>query len=226
MIILNILKKIRIDIYFIITIILFISLIFINKINIKINNIYNIPIKPNDNFLFLGDSITEFYQLNEFYDNIPVVNSGVAGNQTDDILKNIDNRVTIYNPTKIFILIGTNDIETKDEKEIVEKIMKIVKKIREKRPTCDIYIESILPINNSDDIKIKKEVVGNRSNTKIKNTNNLLKKACKENNITYINIYDEFVEDNQLSLKYTNDGLHLSNLGYLHLTEILLPYLS
>ena len=48
---------------------------------------------------------------------------------------------------------------------------------------------------------------------------------AEENDIEFINLYDEFTDENgELALKYTEEGLHLSNLGYLRLTNILLPY--
>ena len=74
-------------------------------------NPYDIELSSMDNFVFLGDSITDYYPIDELYDGMPVVNSGIAGYTTEDILNNLDNMVTIYNPTKVFILIGTNDME-------------------------------------------------------------------------------------------------------------------
>ena len=54
------------------------------------------------NYLFLGDSITDFYDLDEYYKDLPVVNSGVSGNTTADILNDMKNRVYNYNPSKYF----------------------------------------------------------------------------------------------------------------------------
>src|SRR5699024_7180642 len=44
-------------------------------------------------YLFLGDSITEYYDLNKYFLDMPVVNSGVAGDTTEDILNDMKNRV-------------------------------------------------------------------------------------------------------------------------------------
>ena len=105
-----------------------------------INNPFQVQVSDTDNFVFLGDSLTDFYPLEEFYDELPVVNSGVSGYQTTDILSRIDSMVTIYNPTKVFLLIGTNDIEAeRSEDEIVENIAEIIDRIHEKRPKAKIY---------------------------------------------------------------------------------------
>ena len=71
----------------------------------------------NPNYVFLGDSITALYDLNKYYDGLPVVNSGISGETTDDIVKNLQDRVYKYNPSKVIILIGINDIERKISKE-------------------------------------------------------------------------------------------------------------
>ena len=62
-------------------------------------------IKVPDNYLFLGDSITEYYDLDKYYPDLPVVNSGIAGDTTEDILNDMEGRVYQYNPSKIFIYI-------------------------------------------------------------------------------------------------------------------------
>ena len=63
-----------------------------------------------ESIVFLGDSITSRCDLDKYFPNYNVYNSGIAGNMTKDILDNMENRVFVYNPTKVFILIGTNDL--------------------------------------------------------------------------------------------------------------------
>lgn len=222
--------QIMVFIFLFIIIILLIVLIVQNSKDEKngtIKNPFNIQVSDTDNFVFLGDSITDFYPLEEFYDNVPVVNSGVAGYKTTDILSRIDSMVTIYNPTKVFLLIGTNDVPTSSEDEIVENIQQIIEEIHKKRPKAKVYLESILPVNRSDDEKIDHGMVGERENDKIQSINKKLEQYAEEEGITFINLYDEFVNsDNEMTLKYTTEGLHLSSLGYLKLTNILLPYLQ
>lgn len=217
----------------IICILLFVILIiqflfFKEKLEDRKKNPYEIEIKSTDNFVFLGDSITDYYPLDELYDGLPVVNSGISGYTTDDILNNLDTMVPIYNPTKVFILIGTNDIEReKTSDEIVKNIEEIVNRILEKRPNTKIYIESIYPINNTDNEKINHNMVGRRTNEKIQEINKKIKKYCKDNNYTYINMYSELVDkDGNLDIKYTTEGLHISDLGYLKITKILYEYLN
>ena len=191
-------------------------------------NPYDIELSSMDNFVFLGDSITDYYPIDELYDGMPVVNSGIAGYTTEDILNNLDNMVTIYNPTKVFILIGTNDIERdKSNDEIITNIKRIVSEIIKKRPNTKIYIESIYPINNTDNEKIVHTSVGKRTNETIKEINKEIKLYCKNNGYTYIDMYNELIDqDGNLDLKYTTEGLHISDLGYLKITKVLYKYLD
>ena len=177
-----------------------------------------------NNYLFLGDSITEFYDLDKYFPNMPVVNSGISGNTTEDILNDMKERVYDYNPSKVFLLIGTNDL--RDEKsvdEVVDNIKKIIEKIEKNRKEAEIYLESVYPVNE----KINKKVVELRNNQDINEINNKIKKYAEEQNITYIDLHKKLVNDEGLlDKKYTRDGLHLNEEGYKVVTEELMKYLK
>lgn len=185
-------------------------------------------ISKNENFVFLGDSITDWYPIEELYEDMPIVNSGKAGYKTQDILEEMDELVYQYNPTKVVILIGTNDLNNDvPEDKMLENIEKIIKDIKKNRKKAKLYVQSIYPINNSDNNKINKDTVGVRTNETIQRVNKQIKKICKQQNVTYIDMYSELVDnEGNLMLKYTKDGLHISELGYLKITRILLSYLE
>lgn len=179
-----------------------------------------------ENIVFLGDSITQGYNLEKYYDDIHVVNSGINGNVTDDILDNMYERVYRYNPSKVFLLIGTNDLQhDKDVDYIYNNIKKIVSEIHNERPNAKIYVESIYPINNSNDKKVGKTMVGTRKNEDIIEINKKLKEYCKTENYTYIDINKKLVnEDGLLNLDYSVEGLHLNDEGYEIVTQELNKY--
>lgn len=211
-------------IMFIIIIIMLILLL--TKDNTNFTNPYEVKFDANDNFLFLGDSITELYPLEEYYDNLPVVNSGISGNKTTDILNDMKTRVYQYNPTKVFLLIGTNDLNSTDE-DIVDvtfdNIKEIINEIKENRSDATIYVESVYPVNSV----IENNVVTNRTNKKVKELNKKLSNYCDEEICEYINLYDDLIdEEGNLKTEYTEDGLHLNSLGYVVITRELLPYLN
>lgn len=178
-----------------------------------------------ESIVFLGDSITSRCDLNKYFSNYNVYNSGIAGNMTKDILDNMENRVFVYNPTKVFILIGTNDLVYSglDNDGIKNNIEEIINKIYEKNSNTKIYLESIYPVNNS----LNKEIVETRTNDNIKNLNNKIEKICNNNKCTYINMYDNLTDKNGNMKKiYTVDGLHLNKIGYKVVASKLTKYLN
>lgn len=180
-----------------------------------------------ENIVFYGDSITDFYDLEKYYPNLPVVNSGTSGFKATDLLDLIEERVYIYNPTKVFILIGTNDIAYSDvtNEELVKQIEKISKKIKANRPHAKIYIESIYPVNNH--LSSGKSYGSPRDNLRINKINRLIKKMCENNKIEYINMHKILVDsDGTLIEAYTVDGLHLSDEGYRVITKKIMEYLK
>ena len=178
-----------------------------------------------ESIVFLGDSITSRCDLNKYFSNYNVYNSGIAGNMTKDILDNMENRVFVYNPTKVFILIGTNDLVYSglDNDGIKNNIEEIINKIYEKNSNTKIYLESIYPVNNS----LNKEIVETRTNDNIKNLNNKIEKICDNNKCTYINMYDNLTDKNgNMKRIYTVDGLHLNKIGYKVVASKLTKYLN
>ena len=190
------------------------------KVVTKIKEVEKVPA----NYLFLGDSITDFYDLDKYYNDLPVVNSGISGNTTDDILNDIKKRAYQYNPSKVFLLIGTNDlIHNKSNEEIVEKVEKIIEEIKENRSKAEIYLQSIYPVN----YKLSPNMVKNRKNDDIKEINEKLEDYCEDNDITYIDMYDLLKDkDDNFSSEYTKDGLHPNDDGYEVITKELKKYLD
>lgn len=218
-------------IYFIfILIISLLVLIIFNQYKLNNNLKYEInKVNRNyTNYLFLGDSITEVYDLDKYYKAYKVVNSGISGDQTNNIYDNLNKRAYIYNPSTIFLLIGTNDFEHgKTNEEIVKKIEDIIYEINLNLPNAKVYLESIYPVNNTNDEKINKEMVGERDNNRIKDVNKSLKKYCNNKNCTYLDIYDLLKDsDGNLKLEYTKDGLHMSSKGYEIVTKELKKYMN
>ena len=180
-----------------------------------------------ENIVFFGDSITEGYNVKEFYDEYRVVNSGISGNTTNDLINRIDSDLYDYNPSVVIIQIGTNDIRAsiKDE-EIINNIKKIIKGIRKNRKNASILIESIYPLNREMDTEYWNGVNEDYNNKHIIKLNKDIKKLCKIEHIKYIDVYSSLLDDNKnLKEVYSKEGLHLTDLGYYKVTKIIKKYL-
>lgn len=179
--------------------------------------------EKNENIVFLGDSITEWYAYDFYYKKgMPIINSGKAGYSSKTLLSQLVNMVYIYNPTTVIVLIGTNDmnIPTYNRNETLSNIENIIKSIKENRPHSKIYVQSIYPINTSDDEKIDPITVGIRDNEEILTVNDEIKKIAGREKVEYIDMHSELVDEKgELNIYYTKDGLHLNELGYYIVTK-------
>lgn len=180
----------------------------------------------NETIIFLGDSLTHKYKLDEFFEEYPIINSGINGNTTKDIIENLENRVFVYKPTKIILLIGINDMKMKIPKqETIANIKYIAKKIKENDPKIKLYIESIYPIGKEEVL-----MLGNFKDVKreeIPKYNKEIEEFCNKEKITYINVYNTLLDEKgDLKPIYTKDGIHLTDLGYYKVTKVLEKYIN
>jgi lysophospholipase L1-like esterase len=169
--------------------------------------------------IFLGNSITDIGEWAEIWNNKKVKNRGISGDNTFGVLARLD-EVTSSKPKKVFIMIGINDIarETPDS-IIIANYKKIIEFIKTQTPATKVYVQSILPTNNQF-AEFKRHQNKTR---RIAFVNTAMKIYCSNNNIVYIDLYSEFIdEEKNLDKKFTNDGLHLNGFAYMKWKEILL----
>ena len=177
------------------------------------------------NIVFFGDSITEQYKLDKFFHEPYIINKGVGGDKTEDLLERIEKDVYQYNPSDVIILVGINDIlHDINDDDILLNIETIVNDIKLNRPAANIFVESIYPINEKLINENKEHKVYNKN---IKSINKEIKQMCLQNGVTYINVFDSLTdEEGNLKKLYTKEGLHLTNLGYLRVTSVLQEYIK
>ncbi len=128
-------------------------------------------------------------------------------------------------PKKIFLLIGVNDLGDRTEPDtVVYRIGKIIKKIQTDSPATQIYLQSVLPVNEH----FPKFRSLPRIQGLIKPLNSDLKVLAQTLNVTYIDLFSHFEKNKneRLNPDYTNDGLHLTGAGYLKWIELIKPYLK
>ncbi len=167
----------------------------------------------------LGNSITEGGNWQVLLKDTTVINRGISGDVTFGVLNRIADIIE-REPGKLFILIGTNDLsKNTPDHIIVENIFKIVGKIRSGSPTTAIYIQSILPTNESFK-NLHKNYFGKQEH--ILAINKELKENKKKLPYTYVDLYHYFLDgDGRMDARYSPDGLHLNPAGYDHWIEFL-----
>ena len=168
--------------------------------------------------VFFGDSITERYNIDKFYENDDYINQGSGGETSSDLLKRMKKSIYDYNPERVILLIGINDLNRdKEVDEVHDNIEEIVTKILNYNISIKVDVISVLPVNRNF-----KGRDGLASNKTIKELNTKLEKLCSDLDVNYIDAFSSMTDkEGSLKEEYTDDGLHLSDKGYQHLTSVI-----
>ncbi len=174
----------------------------------------------NVDIVFVGDSITELYPVNEMYSG-KVANRGISGDVIEGLLNRMDESIFDLNPKKVVFLMGTNDIgKDYTVNQVLENTALVFKQIKEKLPSCEIFAISVYSVNRSNHPTVKMTTVTVRTNEDIDEINDRLQVLCEKSNINFINI-NPFLKDEtgNLKIEYTTDGLHITAKGYEFITK-------
>jgi lysophospholipase L1-like esterase len=154
--------------------------------------------------IFLGNSLTRNFLVDELFPGVTTVNRGINGDDTFGVLGRI-NEITASQPQKIFIEVGINDLSRSVPVDtIVMNYNMIIKRIKSQSPATQIYIQSLLPTRRVIELQY------------IETINKRLQEISNTENTTYIDLYSHFIRGTELNTKYDcGDGVHLSGDGYL-----------
>lgn len=181
-----------------------------------------LPVTESD-IIFLGNSITDGGNFEELFGREDVKNRGIRSDAIPGVLKRLD-QVTKGHPRKIFLLIGINDVSHGlTVTQLAERYENLVKEIQKRSPQTKLYLQSVMPINNS--FKVYKSLTDKEQT--VVDFNKQIKRIAGENGLTYIDLWP-VLADSQGNMKknLTNDGLHLTGEGYRIWTDLLRPYLD
>lgn len=169
--------------------------------------------------IMLGNSITEGGNWKALLKDTTAINRGISGDVTFGVLNRVKD-ITDRKPSKVFILIGINDLSRNTPDEVIlENIFTIASKIKSGSPKTNIYMQSILPTNESFK-NLSKNFIGKSEH--ITTINAQLKKYAEKLKYTYVDLFSNFLDsENRMDAKYTSDGLHLTAIGYDRWVEVL-----
>jgi lysophospholipase L1-like esterase len=172
---------------------------------------------PPSMIIFFGNSITEGFDLHRFFPESKPVNRGIGGDHTDGLLERLPTSVLQLKPSKLFILIGINDIGAGDSGEVILKnYSALLQAVHKSLPDSSVYIQSILPTTTA---------WPNCPKNKIIKLNEEIRQLAKNQGFHWIDLYTSFVTpEGYLQPELTCDGLHLNENGYKLWAEILTPF--
>ncbi len=175
---------------------------------------------PDGCYLFIGSSSMRMWKsLEEDFKDYPVINRGFGGSHFSDAIYYFEDLILAYNPEKIVIYEGDNDIAgNKSPNTIMKDLKELLGMIRGNLNHPDIAIISAKPSPRRWDLKDKYE----KLNAKFK------KLARKNEDLTYIDVYTDMLNENGVPepVLFLEDSLHMTEKGYLIWKEQIRPFIE
>ena len=186
--------------------------------------------------LFTGSSLMEQFPIAEIARNHGVekliYNRGIGGYTTDDFLANIDTVLFDLEPSKIFINIGTNDMNIREDGEdwnahLLTNYETILKQIKDRLPETEVYMMAYYPVNPvvaSDDVKTYMLQI--RTNENLQMVNRQMEELAAKYQYHFIDCNDGLCDENGNQKKeFTKEGLHMFANAYEVVFQNLVQYI-
>src|SRR6201987_2855521 len=173
------------------------------------------PAAGESRVVFLGDSITDYWKLPDYFPGKPYINRGIDGQTTPQMLVRFRQDVIDLHPKVVVILAGTNDVAGVTGPARNEDIEANYASMAElaRAHGVRIVFASVLPVHNyTPDAK---ESFDRRPRERILALNRWLKDYCTRNGDVYLDYFSAMVDEKGLLKKdLAEDGLHPNKAGY------------
>src|SRR6202167_538052 len=173
------------------------------------------PAAGEQRVVFLGDSITDYWKLPDYFPGKPYINRGIDGQTTPEMLVRFRQDVIALHPKVVVMLAGTNDIAgvtgpTSNE-DVEANYASMAELARAHR--IRMGFASILPAHNyTDDAE---ESFALRPRDRILALNKWLRDYCAKNRLVYLDYFSALVDERgMLKRVLADDGLHPTDAGY------------
>ena len=173
------------------------------------------PSAAESRVVFIGDSITDYWKLADYFPGKPYLNRGIDGQTTPQMLVRFRQDVIDLHPKVLVVLAGTNDVagvtgRTRNE-DIEANYASMAELARAHK--IRVVFSSLLPVYNyTEDAK---ESFALRPAERILELNRWLKDYCSKNGLVYLNYFSALVDDRgMMKRELSDDGLHPNAVGY------------
>lgn len=178
-----------------------------------------------------GSSLMEMFPVEklmaETENGVTIYNRGIGGFVTQELLDVLDVCILDLQPRRLFINIGTNDLSNAEipMEEIMERYDQILSRVEQALPEIEIYLMAYFPINYEAAEEYMKPCLLVRTNEKITQANNEVKKLAERHGAKYIDVNDALKDDQgRLKAEYTIEGMHIKEEGYRAIWPAFLSY--
>lgn len=165
--------------------------------------------------VFMGDSITDAWDLAKYFPGKPYVNRGIGGQTTPQMLIRFRPDVIALKPKVVVILAGTNDIAGNTGPMLLEDIEANLASMAElaRLHNIRVVLSSVTPVNNYNE---RAELMFfQRPPSKILALNRWIQDYCAANNAIYLDYFSAMVDERGfMKVDLAKDGLHPNDAGY------------
>ena len=178
--------------------------------------------KDSNSIIFLGNSLTQNFEVTELLKDLRIKNRGIYGDFTAGVLNRITPIIQTH-PKKVFIEIGLNDLLHNIPRDtVIRNYQKIIDTLQVGGSKTKVYVQSLLPILNTGEAANLPNI-----NDDIRFINESLKQYALNNKAGYVDLYSSFALNGTINPTYfTSDGEHLSGEGYLLWANLIKPFVN
>jgi lysophospholipase L1-like esterase len=165
------------------------------------------PFEPPGGTVFVGDSITEGFDLAHHFPAVDAINRGIGGDNVTGVCERFWLSGPSMAPRKFFLMIGINDILGSELslEQMKFVLFSMLAMVRGHLPSTEVHVQSILPVRGPWAAKTQ-VILG---------SNQALKDLCGYFHLNFVDLFPLFAEpDNHIKPAFTSDDLHLSDQGY------------
>ncbi|MCC6857886.1 MAG: hypothetical protein IT158_04960 [Bryobacterales bacterium] len=164
--------------------------------------------------VFLGDSITDGWRLNEYFGDRDFVNRGISGQITGEMLGRMKADVIDLKPAAVLILAGTNDIARDIPIRVIQNNLTMMGDLADAYK-IKVLMASILPVSDYHKAKNPRfEMSKARPPAVIANLNYWIKDFCAQRKYTYVDYHSKMVDKaGFMQAELADDGLHPNSMG-------------
>lgn len=170
--------------------------------------------------LFTGSSLMEQFPIAEIAQNDRlqkiIYNRGIGGYNTDDFLAEINTVLFDLEPSKIFINIGTNDMNVRQDgsdwnQHLLTNYKKILDQIKKRLPDTKVYMMAYYPVNPTViENEFMAEMLKIRTNDNLNMVNGQMEALAVKFGFHFIDANAGLRDDaGNLKAEFTKEGLHM-----------------
>ena len=166
------------------------------------------PVEGEKRVVFLGDSITDAWQLNQYFPGKPYVNRGISGQTTGQMLGRMKADVLDLQPEVMVLLAGTNDLARGVPQSTIRANIEMIVDLARNA--------SILPVHDAHADKNPRFLRTTlRPPSDIVELNHFLSQLAATHGIPYLDYHAAAVSNQGLlQTALADDGLHPNAEGY------------